>query len=128
MTEEHTINFSNSTDRELLANMAPRLETVEKAVDKQIGLQDENEHRFDALERAITDVRQDLNETESRLSQRIDQRFDSVDDHLSAQDTRLDKVIGEKHSWSEKYTSAFLISAGVLLMILLEVGHTFKWF
>lgn len=120
--------FPGSTDREILSNIVPRLKNVEKAVDKQSEMQERHENRLDNLDQSVNDLRRDLSETESRLSQRIDQRFDSVDDHLSAQDIRLDKVIGEKKKWSDSLIAAFLIAGGTLVMILIEVAHSLKWF
>ncbi len=89
-----SMDFSQHTDREILMNVVPRLEHVEDGVRDQ-------KRRQDNLESAITDLRKDLTDTESRLKTRVDERFDKVDSHLAAQDERLDKVVDAKQRWPQ---------------------------
>jgi septal ring factor EnvC (AmiA/AmiB activator) len=87
-------DYSQNTDREILMHVLPRLDNIEDEIERQ-------DARSDKLESSIVSLRQDLTETEARLSQRVDERFDKVDEHLNEQDDRLDRIVETKRKWPD---------------------------
>lgn len=119
------IDFTQHSDREILMNVVPRLEHAERDIADQRG-------RQDRLEGTIADLRRDLAATETRLSERQDKRFDSIDTHLNAQDERLDKMVQNVADKKPKWTQGAVITATTLttiiaFVIVAGVTHLFGW-
>ncbi len=107
------LDYTQNTEREILMHVIPRVDNLENEIERQ-------DKRQDKLETSISDLRQDLVETETRLSNRVDERFDKVDAHLSAQDERLDKVVDGKRRWPD---GAVIVStAASTFLVLLGIG------
>ena len=108
------IDLSAHSDREIIMNIVPRLENVEGQIERQ-------DKRQSDLESAVGALRRDLIDTETRLSKRVDDRFDKVDAHLTKQDERLDKVVDEKRKWPQgaivAVTAICTLLAGLVVSI-----------
>jgi len=116
--ERTRIDLANQSEREILMNVVPRLENVEV--------------RQDNLESAMGTLRKDLNDTETRLAQRVDGRFDKVDQHLSSQDDRIDLVVdkvAEKKSKWPQGAVIFVTSASTFAVMtaVAFVTHIFNF-
>lgn len=96
-------------------NLAPRVDALEDVVDEQAA-------RQQRLDEAISALRGDLEDTERRLTDRVDERFGQVDAHLSAQDERLDKLVDARRTWPQGavifVTGAVGVASGVLIYAL----------
>lgn len=104
------LDLGQHTEKEVLMNLVPRVEDLERDVDEQIARQD----RLDA---AITTLREDLQATEARLRTHVDQTFGTVDEHLDAQDRKLDKIADVRRQW------AIAILAAVIALGAAWIAH-----